>query len=177
MPVKNKRSNNRGNKSQKSQPMSKAGASVPMRCVPPPDPPTIRMSSVKVTKLYYETSLTAGAAYKLTFATILKVLRATCYSSTTAALHFQIIKVWAYGEPGAANIAVRDTHTNFLVLDSGSASIRPRAGIEYPPVLQTIYPSGTVPAVGPIEVASDNDESAVILFITVRHWPDIALAA
>jgi hypothetical protein len=134
--------------------------------VPPRDPPTISASKARVAQIFFNTETVSGSA-DVTSNTLETGIRAQYYAGTTAAFFYQILSVFAYA-PGSASadIAISDLATGVTAVDSGSFADRAKVGIMYPPVAQTIRPSGNTENLWGVK----SPAVEVDMYVKIRFW-------
>jgi hypothetical protein len=137
-----------------------------MVIVPPRDPPTISASKARVAQIFFNTVVTSGSS-DVTTNTLEGAIRDQYYGATTAAFFYQILSVFAYA-PGSASadIALSDLATGVTSVDSGSFADRAKVGIMYPPVAQTIRPSGNSDNLWGVKCPA----AEVDMYVKVRFW-------
>lgn len=144
----------------------------PVVIVPPRDPPTISASKARVAQIFYPQPISGTLSETtVTAAELEGRIRAQYYGSTTATFFYQIISVFAYASGSATgDIAIRDKASGVTAVDSGSFADRGKVGIMYPPVAQTIRPSGDTGASGQLWVIKAPTSEEVDLYAKIRFW-------
>jgi hypothetical protein len=144
--------------------------------VPPRDPPTISASKARVAQIFYNvTPGSSSGEATLTTSVLEDRIRAQYYGATTAAFFYQVIAVHAYaGGAGSADIAISDLATGVTAVDTGSFADRAKVGIAYPPVAQTIRPTGVAGNIWLVKTPAVE----VDLYVKVRFWdsPSVQVA-
>lgn len=106
----------------------------PVAETPPLDPPTLRKNPVRKITVSLTKTLAAATPVDLTVLDVRNALDAAGYSGGNFAAH--AIHCWLDGSDNN-EIELKEPASGVSVTDDGSFSQRARAGLRFPPVLQT----------------------------------------
>lgn len=166
MPVSNRKSK-RLNKGSAPQGATRMGVR-PIPFTPASDYPTINTTKPSRVRLFFQKASVANTS-TITGANLVSAIKTQRFGGASVLFSYQLVNCSVYAPASAAGRVVLTDSSSFVQsADSGSFSVRARAGISYPPAAQLVRDSNGTSNI--LELRTSGATDVVDVCATVTVW-------
>lgn len=134
----------------------------------PEDPASILLTPKRQIIISDQGTAAAGL-FSYTHSLLVDAIRQQAYAGATVSFRYQVMKLVCWGQSGTGTrIQMEDSSSNIEVSDLGSYAFRPKVGLTYSPLIQSVHYEGTTGDIVKIESGADSD--ALEFRTSVRIW-------